>query len=69
MIVAHTLCAKTVQDQDVNVQIDQTGALTSTPGNVSTSPRTAFLAMVGCIFFYSECLNQIFKKISYDSYV
>ena len=32
-------------------------------------PRTASLAMVGCTFFHSECLNEIFSQISYDSYV
>ena len=60
MIVAITLFAKVAQGQSVNVQVNQIGALTSTPENVSTSPRTASLAPVGCTFvYYTSELNYI----------
>ena len=47
MIVANTLYAKVAQGQSINVHVHRTGASTSTRDNVSTSPRTAFLALVG----------------------
>ena len=46
MTVANTLYAKVAQGQVVTVHTDITGASTSTPDSVSTSPRTAFLAVV-----------------------
>ena len=52
MIVANTLYAKVAQGQSINVHVDRTGASTSTRDSVSTSPRTASLALVGCTFFY-----------------
>ena len=54
LIVANTLYAKVAQGRSINVQIDRTVALTSTPDNVNTSPRTASLAVVSRILFYCE---------------
>ena len=54
MIVANTLNAKVAQGQSINVHIDLTGASTSTRDAVSTSPRTAFLAVVSRILFYYD---------------
>ena len=48
-IVANTLYAKVAQGQDIHVHMDLTGASTSTPDAVSTSPRIAFLAVVSRI--------------------
>ena len=47
MIVANTLYAKVAQGQSINVHVHRTGASTSTRDNVSTSLRTASLALVG----------------------
>ena len=52
MIVANTLYAKVAQGQSITVHRHQTGASTSTRDSVSTSPRTASLALVGCTFVY-----------------
>ena len=60
MIVANTLYAKVAQGQSINVHVDRTGALTSTRDSVSTSPRNAFLALVGCTFvYYTSEVNYI----------